>query len=474
MSEIIIKPDATLFHGTMEKYDVKNVRPGGYDSIFWTTDSSTIAQTYIPISGVSTSSTSELLRAPNGEFNHQLGLNFADVEVSGNRVTSYRDLNPYFNEIDEKKNELIQELIKWEKTYKELGKQIKILSEKMMDTRTRKKDSPEWIELGDKYDDAYDNYKDTELKYQQLDSNSLKNEFINKKMTEMGHKPSDTGYQNNHRWDIKIGKDESGRPIILPPDFKESGRLFVINPKRDMKIYDISTGESDLTDLQYHNHELFERLEKEGYDGVKIDDFAQHDKYGNVGHTSIGFFKSTINDLDIKTIDNVQHPDELRHHSDEYTKSLNEATEFFNFLDKFNTQDKALIEAIKEGYSLLESLQHPKVEYVDTDVMYEFREFDRIDDSMYSSDAFENFKRSIQEEGIKEELLLIYHQYSKTAYLGEGNHRLRAARELGIDKVPVRVVRYQSEGKGIKVPGYQSNEHGYVPGDLSPSEIGIQ
>jgi hypothetical protein len=147
---------------------------------------------------------------------------------------------------------------------------------------------------------------------------------------------------------------------------------------------------------------------------------------------------------------------------------------YYDFLNKLKPHNQSLIEAVEEGYRLLESISHPKVEWVDTDKIYPFREFDRIDNSMYSDEDFEKFKKSIAEEGIKEALILKYHQYSKTALLIEGNHRLRAARELGLDKVPVRVVRYQSEGEGIPVPGYTANDFGYVPGDLSPSEIGIK
>jgi hypothetical protein len=350
MPDIKLNSNDILFHGTMEEFDPKNIRPGGYDGIFWTTDSSTIAQTYIPIAGISSTVDSRSLRSPNTEFAHQLGLKFEDVEVKGGNVVSYRDLNRYFNEIDDKKNNLIQEMIKWEKIDKELGNQLNELSKKLIEQNIRPRKSEEFQKLSEQYEEAYDKYLDVESEYQSFNDEKLKNQYINEKMIEMGHRPSEKFHNDNYRWEIKIGRDSEGRSTILPPDFKEKGRLFVISPKREMKIYDISTGESDLTDLQYHKLDLFKELEKKGYDGVKIDDFAQHDKYGNVGHSSIGFFKSSIKDLDMNVIDNVTHPDNLEHHSDEYKNSLNEAVKFFNFLDKFNSKDSSLIESIKEGY----------------------------------------------------------------------------------------------------------------------------
>lgn len=45
-------PEGLLFHGTGEKI-VGNLQPGGYDNVLWTADSPVIAQSYIPVSGIS-------------------------------------------------------------------------------------------------------------------------------------------------------------------------------------------------------------------------------------------------------------------------------------------------------------------------------------------------------------------------------------------------------------------------------------
>jgi hypothetical protein len=79
--------------------------------------------------------------------------------------------------------------------------------------------------------------------------------------------------------------------------------------------------------------------------------------------------------------------------------------------------------------------------------------------------------------GQMEPLMLHYHPASGEAYLGEGNHRLRAAKALGMDHVPLRISRsnYGLPGPGVKVP----QDHpaiaagGHVPADIHPSHIGL-
>lgn len=83
----------------------------------------------------------------------------------------------------------------------------------------------------------------------------------------------------------------------------------------------------------------------------------------------------------------------------------------------------------------------------------------------------------IASTGEMEPLLLHYHPASGEAYLGEGNHRLRAAGPLQMDHLPVRVQRnnYGLPGPGVKVPqdhpGVASGEH--IPHDIKPSDIGL-
>lgn len=83
----------------------------------------------------------------------------------------------------------------------------------------------------------------------------------------------------------------------------------------------------------------------------------------------------------------------------------------------------------------------------------------------------------VARNGYMKPLILQYHPKSGEAYLGEGNHRLRAARALGMDHVPVRVTRnhYGLAGEGAKVPQDHPavTEGRHVPTDIRPSEIGL-
>ncbi|MFH8483155.1 hypothetical protein [Streptomyces sp. NPDC018055] len=79
--------------------------------------------------------------------------------------------------------------------------------------------------------------------------------------------------------------------------------------------------------------------------------------------------------------------------------------------------------------------------------------------------------------GEMEPLILHYHPKTGEAYLGEGNHRLRAARTLQMDRVPLRVTRnnYGLPGPGVKTPqdhpAIAAGTH--VPYDIKPSDIGL-
>lgn len=53
---------------------------------------------------------------------------------------------------------------------------------------------------------------------------------------------------------------------------KWEGRLFIITPKEDLKIYDLTMGgksEGDLTDLEYNKLDLFRKVEKKDMMALK-------------------------------------------------------------------------------------------------------------------------------------------------------------------------------------------------------------
>ena len=121
-------------------------------------------------------------------------------------------------------------------------------------------------------------------------------------------------------------------------------------------------------------------------------------------------------------------------------------------------------------------------ELVPTSTIYRYREYDKYD--LRHPDDVEELAWSIAREGWREPLMLEYYQGNKRVLLGEGNHRLHAARLLGLTHVPVRVWAKRSSwtksGKRSRVSRDAiaiSNDFGtdeYIKQELHPSEIGIK
>lgn len=82
-----------------------------------------------------------------------------------------------------------------------------------------------------------------------------------------------------------------GRKLLDPDEFVK-GRLYIAKAKEPLVLWRKATGESDQTDLQYHDIKGFKDAKEKGLDGVLIDDFAQSKEWGNLGHASVGLFDS--------------------------------------------------------------------------------------------------------------------------------------------------------------------------------------
>jgi hypothetical protein len=251
--DLTIKKGTELFHSTGEPFEEKDLRGGGYDAIVWTTTDSAISQTYIPVAGsqVYTQTSSFLIPSQDPTITNlqkKLGLEFDDITWGrGGRADSYRILKNPFQDIN----------------------------------------------------DAHDSYYDTvPLKNQRI------NDYI---MNTLGYKPTGEDYNNNYSWKLKM----DGREIV-PANYQMKGRLFILVPNQDLNVYDMTYGGSidgDLTDLDYHKTDFFDELMKKGYDGVKINDFAQSNDQGNFGHTSIGLFKQALGKVDKEIVQDVVHHD---------------------------------------------------------------------------------------------------------------------------------------------------------------------
>lgn len=295
---VILTPDDTLFHGTGEDFPPNKLSRGG-DGVLWTTTSSLIAQTYIPVAGSTSFISTRWFTKPH-KSNHaqkmqkQLGIEFTDVTYNNEQPTSWKTPTVFRFKPQEKYNEKLRKLAKGETDRAVL----------------------------------------THLYKKHIDIDKLKNEYVNEQLGKLGYSPEDKDdYDMDHRWILKTSGDK-----ILPFSYRKAGRLFILKPQQQLKLFDLTEGESkesDLLDLDYHKYDIFEEKEAEGYDGIKITDFAQVDQAGNVGHLSYGLFAPSLSKIKIFDIIKVHHPDDFgerswnlrTRHSKEYEDYLkNEST----------------------------------------------------------------------------------------------------------------------------------------------------
>ena len=137
-----------------------------------------------------------------------------------------------------------------------------------------------------------------------------------------------------------------------------------------------------------------------------------------------------------------------------------------------------VIELSKDGVG-----RDAKVEWVPIETIDRMKEYDRADPTQAEispEDARQNIdelKESIKAKGFEEPLILEYSPRDRHAYLGEGNHRLAAAKELGLTHVPVTAFKNYGELKGhdgaVQVQGIEPDVSGYIPEQLKPSQIGL-
>ena len=85
---------------------------------------------------------------------------------------------------------------------------------------------------------------------------------------------------------------------------------------------------------------------------------------------------------------------------------------------------------------------------------------------------------SIADEGWRDPLIVHYNPKTGKAWLGDGNHRLEAAKRLGYNRVPVKVLRSSGSGEygeaAVKeADNFTRKPDGYVPGEFNPSMIGL-
>lgn len=260
-------PDATslarklYFHGTCE--DIEGaLQPGGYDGLLWFADSPMIAQHYIPAAG-----SSVLHRLPRYPWEYDEIIRVPDLQTSsvdfsialalGHRLT--------YATFDENVNR-----------YACCGWQWNDGSGK---SPTRAETCAYLESLG----------YDIQAAMQDTGSLWLKTGDLVR---------IDIPAADAHRENACVFADS-----LLPADYRMPGKLYMI-AREDFQLYDIATGvESSLLDLDYHKHATFAAARAEGYAGMKINDFAQTDRWGNLGHYSYGLFAETAATLTPYAID---------------------------------------------------------------------------------------------------------------------------------------------------------------------------
>lgn len=80
---------------------------------------------------------------------------------------------------------------------------------------------------------------------------------------------------------------------------------------------------------------------------------------------------------------------------------------------------------------------------IPVEFMWQYREFDRCNDKLYSDKYIQELTKDIEKNGIN--LPITLQIYDGNALISEGNHRLCIALKLGFKTIPVQVV-YKSFG----------------------------
>lgn len=302
LDEYILPKGSVLYHGSVEDFDLP-LTVGGYDKVLWTAKSEIIAKMYIPVSSKIYTST-ELISRPISnsveidKFLKSIGVIYSDVKKNGNQLQSYKlefvgDAT-FLNKVSDDYYTLQDTMIEKDKKLKEILNKAALAD--------KNKDYDKAIEL---YDEAIPLEKETKEYFSNRDNpHKQLLKYINSKLEDLGYIVNQK--DEDKRYKLKIDDDE-----VKPYDYRSEGRLFKLTAKQDIKFFDIAKkSEGDLTDLDYHKLDLFRKAEKDGYNGIRINDFAQSEQYGNYGHLSYGIFKNSIQLFDVEMIGKAYHPNE--------------------------------------------------------------------------------------------------------------------------------------------------------------------
>lgn len=116
-------------------------------------------------------------------------------------------------------------------------------------------------------------------------------------------------------------------------------------------------------------------------------------------------------------------------------------------------------------------------ELMPVSILEKYSEYDRVREPRNTPEEMAALKQDIMQHGIRNPLTMLYDPWTGYALLGEGNHRLAIAKELGLTELPVRVLRVRgltpdSMPEAKKVEGALIDPGaGHVPENLKPSQV---
>jgi len=307
---VLLPAGSKLFHGTIEPFSGV-LRPGGYDSVSWFSDSPSIAQLYIPRSGSSIYISSSNLARPDPdptvqEIQKLVGLEYDYSEVewgSNGRAKSYKpvDKAPWNRIGYNATSKLSKEWTEIENRMREIDTESTAAYDAWRSALKAKADpgavKKRLDDLVDEDTKLRERLEEVKAKYAEAQNGYEKE--IEKRLAAKGYEPwkNSEGRAGSRSYEFHM---ESGK--VLPPGGATEGRLFIGTTQRDMKIWLKARGEGDLMNVQYHDVSGFRDARDEGLDGVLIDDFAQSEAHGNFGHLSVGLFGPALKDVRFKQV----------------------------------------------------------------------------------------------------------------------------------------------------------------------------
>lgn len=183
--DFILKKGTELFHSTGEPFNDNDLNVGGFDQVLWTAMESAISQAYIPKAGSSQFTTSEMMWRPSQD--------------------------PKDVEFQKKYLGWEYEVHNWEQG-------------RAASHTIRKNPLP---------DRVYSNEWNKNM-------NALVNKVLSSPPFNYTPQMKDD-YDGNHRWKLSMDINRN----ILPADDFKKGRLFILVPKRDLKLWDMTKGEKN-------------------------------------------------------------------------------------------------------------------------------------------------------------------------------------------------------------------------------------